>query len=605
MIYIKLLNYYIYLNLKKIMICENKPSEINNYSLNEKLNINYNVHELSKMSIEDLIKNLKYTIKNNSIPNITKLVYEFEKYFHIKNNINFKNENIKFDELHYSDFKKILIQYKKLKKEYVEKLESKFKYNLDLREEIINELKILIQSNNNNNSLFEKFNLLRDKWKKIGPIKKNLTEKIWKTYYHHVEKFYDYVKISDDIRNIEYQRNYKIKIDICIKSENLYKLKDLNKSFKKLQDLHEDWKQIGPVKNQYKEQIWNRFQEATKKIHKKRNDYYEQRNLIYKLNFEKKNKLSDKINKINYDNLKKHSDWKKINHKIEMIKKEWNEKLPINKNQNKQSWNKLTESLKNFKNKQNQFYKNQKINHKENEEKKIKLIEELSKIKDNYDCNETYKKFVNSRSRWKEIGEINYKKSEKIWIKYNNLCKYFFKNHKINKQKITNERKVIFDLKNNIIKKLKKSIYENTFKPKKIEYYVNKWIEISENKENIYQKIDDIFLSIIEEIIEKLKISNQEKEDLKFKYFTKISKLNLSKTSIKNKIILLEKKIKSITKNLGLLENNIILFKSKNKNNSIILNIREKIKEIKNELNIDKNKMNILIDYRKNIVNEI
>ncbi|MAJ98645.1 MAG: DUF349 domain-containing protein [Flavobacteriales bacterium TMED288] len=270
------------------MICENKPSEINNYSLNEKLNINYNVHELSKMSIEDLIKNLKYTIKNNSIPNITKLVYEFEKYFHIKNNINFKNENIKFDELHYNDFKKILIQYKKLKKEYVEKLESKFKYNLDLREEIINELKILIQSNNNNNSLFEKFNLLRDKWKKIGPIKKNLTEKIWKTYYHHVEKFYDYVKISDDIRNIEYQRNYKIKIDICIKSENLYKLKDLNKSFKKLQDLHEDWKQIGPVKNQYKEQIWNRFQEATKKIHKKRNDYYEQRNLIYKLNFEKK-----------------------------------------------------------------------------------------------------------------------------------------------------------------------------------------------------------------------------------------------------------------------------------------------------------------------------
>ena len=75
------------------MIFENKPSETNNYSLNEKLNINYNVHELSKMSIEDLIKNLKYTIKNNSVPDITKLVYEFEKYFHIKNNINFKNEN--------------------------------------------------------------------------------------------------------------------------------------------------------------------------------------------------------------------------------------------------------------------------------------------------------------------------------------------------------------------------------------------------------------------------------------------------------------------------------------------------------------------------------
>ena len=164
---------------------------------------------------------------------------------------------------------------------------------------------------------------------------------------------------------------------------------------------------------------------------------------------------------------------------------------------------------------------------------------------------------------------------------------------------------MIFDLKKNIIKKIKKSTYENTFKLKKIEYYINIWIKISENKEHIYQKIDDIFLNIIEDNIEKLKITNQEKKDLKFKYFTKISMLNMSKPSIKNKIILLEKKIRSISKNLGILENNIILFKSKNKNNSIILNIKEKIKEIKNELNINKSKMNMLINYRKNIVNEI
>ena len=371
----------------------------NNKDLNNKINF-------SALTLEDLISELDKLSNNPNVLSVSKKAEEIKSSFYKKllsKSIKEKSEFSKKNEIHPLEvkFKKTYSNFRKLKNEFRKEKDKQELTNLKIKQKIISEISNLINEEESLKITFDKFRSLQVKWKNTGNVPIHNKNDVWCNYNHHVELFYDYLKINRELRDLDFKRNLEHKELLCEKAEELVKEKSINVSFNELQKLHEKWKEIGPVVKEKRENIWKRFQDASRIINKKRNNYFLELKQENNKNLKLKSSICNNIISLLDDLPDSHLKWKNKNEKLDKLIEQWKKAAPINKSDLKKAWEEFRDSTKTFYLEKNNFYKNRKESLASNLMIKIKICEEAERLKNSTEWEVTSKKFIQLQKEWK------------------------------------------------------------------------------------------------------------------------------------------------------------------------------------------------------------
>ena len=363
------------------------------------------------------------------------------------------------------EFYDLIKNYKHKKNQYFKELSNKQTKNLVRKREIIEEIKNLIDKSQHDNNTYKNFKILQEAFYSTGQVPRSENNNIWQTYKFHVERFYDLLHLNRELRDFDYKNNYEEKIKIIEKAEKLSDLNDIHTAIRELNNLHRLWKnELGPVPREKREELWNRFQKATKKIHEQKNQYIKDIDSIKLKNFELKMNLIEKIKRISKSEINNHNKWQISIQKVDELKKNLSISEMCQEIKIKIYGTLLEKLLERLIKEKNNFYKNLKILEKKSLESKQKLIEEVENILNNEDWRNYIKRIKEIQIEWKNTGRVSKKYSERMWSKFRSITNNYFEKYK---NKSLNEKEIeIIEKQKEFINNLKNR--KNTFNTKKI-----------------------------------------------------------------------------------------------------------------------------------------
>ena len=324
-------------------------------------------------------------------------------------------------------FKAIYIKYKKERAEYNRQQEKEREDNLAKKQAVIDDLKALVEKQDDLGAAFPAFRELQARWRSIGQVPVQNFRNINDTYQFYVEQFYDKVQINRDLRDLDFKKNLEAKEDFCKKAEQLSESADVVDAFKELQKLHEQWKEFGPVAKEFRDQIWDRFKAATAVINKKYQSYFEEQKAKQAENLVAKTALCEKVEAIAAkEDIKSSNEWNELSKEIEDIQKEWKTIGFASKKENQKVYDRFRAACDKFFGRKREFYVEFKDNMNGNLEKKLAIITEAESLKDSTEWKATTDKLIELQARWKEIGAVPRKKSEQLWKRFRAACDEFF-----------------------------------------------------------------------------------------------------------------------------------------------------------------------------------
>ena len=325
-------------------------------------------------------------------------------------------------------FKDLYSQYKVKRSAYTQELEKNKEENYQEKLAVIEDLKALVEASEDLKETFPRFREIQNRWRATGPVPQAKVKDLYDTYQHYVEKFYDYVKINKEFRDLDFKKNLEAKENLCEKAENLSEEEDVVEAFRTLQKLHEQWKELGPVSKEFRESIWERFRAATAEINKKHQAFFESQKCNQKENFEAKSALCEKVEGIVGTEIKDSTDWNALTKEIENIQKEWKKIGFASKKDNQKVYDRFRAACDAFFAQKREFYAGFKNQMQDNLAQKIALCEKAEALKDSTDWKKTSDEFIELQKAWKEIGPVSRKKSEQVWKRFRAACDAFFEN---------------------------------------------------------------------------------------------------------------------------------------------------------------------------------
>lgn len=478
-------------------------------------------------------------------------------------------------------FKTIYGEYRSKRQAYYQELEDKLQNNLKVKLEIIEKIKEIVQKDESIGDTFKEFNNLQQEWRNTGPVPRNESNDLWKTYHHHVENFYEFIKINKELRDLDFKKNKSAKKDLIGKVEALADEKDIKKAFTILQDLHKKWKRIGPVEREDREPMWEQFSAATKKLHDKREEYYEGMKARNEELLEDKRVLVKKIADFPFQNIKSHGKWQEAIKAVETIRQEFRKIGRISHPENDKIWDEFREVLRDFNGHKNNFYKELKRDQQNNLAKKKALLDKAISLKESTDWKTTTNELKRIQADWKKIGHVPRSESDKIWKQFREACNSFFNNlteHNKNQDKAL---EVNFEAKESLLEKLK------AFKPEgnqkkdvpSLTAMINEWKGLGRVPRD-KAKIESEFNKALDEQFKAIDLDKKEAQRIRFE--NKISSLKGEKGDdrqlVKEKDFL-RKKLDEAKKELNTLENNMAFFSSSSANSPFMKEAHKNIKK--------------------------
>ena len=490
-------------------------------------------------------------------------------------------------------FSSLFKSYKSQRAEYYRNLQKTLEENLDNRLEIIDEIKSLLNVEEDINTTYKNFKALQERWRNAGPIPRDKYNNVWNNYHHHVENFYDFLHLNRDLRDLDFKHNLEQKLKIIERAEELAKDDDINRAFRELQALHKMWKEeLGPVAREHREEIWERFSAATKAIHEKRHEYFEQLDSIYEKNLEHKQEIIEKINAVTATGADNHSGWQKRIKEIEALRSEFFKagKVPIKVNE--ATWKAFKESVRAFNRKKNAFYKSLKKEQFKNLEAKLKLIEVAEANMDATDFKMTTPLMKKIQSDWKKIGHVPRKDSDKIWERFKKACNHYFDRLHEQQNEANKEEIEAFELKKALMDELKALMQVDTSDELLdiIKTIMTKWEQIGHvpyNKRFINKK----FNKLLDQVLKHHNIDSKEAEMIKYEKKLSIILNKDSDRYLDNEHHFVRKKIDEIKAEINQLENNMLFFQHVDDDNPVVMEAQNNLKRHKEQLSLWKAKL--------------
>ena len=558
--------------------------------------------DLSSLSMEELITELENLCEIQNPYSVSKKSEEIKTLFYkslkSENNIEDISEEDSEQEkktLHPLElkFKNVNNKFKKIKSDYRKNREKEENKNLIIKENIISDIDKLSKEEESLKVTFEKFKDYQKKWNNTGHVPITKSNDLWQNYHHHVELFYDYIKINKELRDLDFKKNLEQKTIICEKSEKLSNDKSINTAFNSLQELHEHWKNIGPVSREYRESIWERFQTATRKINKNRNDYFLNKKRILKGNTELKSSICKEIKKLSEDNPNTHQQWNNLSEKLNELSEKWKKAAPIEKSDLKKSWTEFREATNKFYSMKNNFYKNRKEDNNNNLQEKIKICEQAEELSTSTNWKETGKQLIQLQEKWKNSAFVPKNLSDKIWKRFRSACNKFFDARKKHYKLLDKEKEGNLKEKTTLLKKVEKFDVSNNPREdiKKLKEFSEKWNSIGfVPKQDI--QIKDKFDKVISSLYNKLKVDKSEKKTIQFQIKAERLKGNSDKLNVEKELI--REEIGKVNKTILQYENNISFFGNGKGTEKLKEDVLKNIENSKKEIEELKKKLSLL-----------
>ena len=324
------------------------------------------------------------------------------------------------------NFKAIYADYKKERAEYNREQDAKREENLAAKKQIIEDLKAIVENNEDASASFPAFREIQNRWREAGPVPVTAYRDINDTYQFYEEKFYDMVKISRDLRDLDFQKNLEAKQQFCEAAEKLSENENVVSAFHELQKLHEQWKEFGPVAKEFRDDIWNRFKAATAVINKRYQAHFETQKEEQVANLAAKQALCEQVEAIAEKEISSSSEWNELSRKIEEIQAEWRKIGFATRKENQKIYDRFRAACDRFYARKREYYNEFKDSMNSNLEKKMAIIEEAEALKSSTEWKKATDKFIELQKQWKEIGAVPRKKSEQIWKRFRAACDEFF-----------------------------------------------------------------------------------------------------------------------------------------------------------------------------------
>ncbi|HPE77154.1 MAG TPA: DUF349 domain-containing protein [Draconibacterium sp.] len=496
-----------------------------------------------------------------------------------------------------NDIREQLKRFGQLRREHNRQLDSEKEDNLAKKFEIIEKIKGLINNEESINKTFNEFRDLQREWREIGLVPQSKMKNLWDTYHFHVENFYDYIKINRELRDLDLKKNLELKIELCENAEELMVEPSILKAFNTLQKYHEQWREIGPVPRENKDDVWERFKHITTIINKKHQEFFESKKDEQKKNFEAKTALCEKVEEICNAEIESYKDWDTKSKELVELQKMWRTIGFAPKKDNNRIYDRFRNACDAFFNKKREFYSKNKEVQQNNLQQKIDLCVQAEALMDNTDWKKATQDFINIQKQWKEIGPIPRKHSDIIWKRFRTACDHFFDKKSEHFSDVDSGQTDNLKLKEGLIAELEnfKSTGDVSENLKILKDIQRRWTEIGHVPFKKKDALQNKFREEIGKLFDQLNINEDKRNMLKFK--TKMSTFSESSRGQSKMRMERDKymsKLKQLENDLVLLENNIGFFTMSKNAKALIEDVNKKIEDTRQKIESLKEKIRVI-----------
>lgn len=497
------------------------------------------------------------------------------------------------------NFNEVFEIYRLKRQRFLEDQEKQKFVNLEQKKLILEDLKNLIDSGETLKKTYDEFRSLQAKWKSIGQVPKNEINNLWQNYHFLQEKFLDKVRINKELRDLDLKKNMEAKLELCEKAEELLLENSIIKSFRQLQKLHETWKEIGPVPQDKRDELWERFRIATDKINERRKEHYSKLEEEQGGNYLAKKVLCEKAEALIAVEYKSVKEWQDSSHQVEELLKLWKTIGPAPIHQNEEIWERFRTGLSAYYSAKKDFFGALKEEQVNNYNLKLDLCIQAEALKSSTEWKKTTQELINLQNEWKKIGPVSRKHSDKIWKRFRSACDEFFNKKGEFFSNIDASETENLRLKEELVQKIENYEYTEN-KPENLEIlkgFQREWTEIGHVPMNQKERIYNEFRMAINNQMDKLKINRSEIQAGHFreKYEQLKSGPNARKVISSEKSFLIGKRSK-LEEEIKLLENNMG-FLADSKNAQILkAEFEKKIIKAKEEIDLLSAKIKILAE---------
>ena len=464
--------------------------------------------------------------------------------------------------------------------------------NLEKKLSIIEKIKAMITSPEEANKSYQEFKALQTEWKEIKNVPAEKASELWRNYQLYVEQFYDLLKLNNEAREYDFKKNLELKTKLCEAAERLADEPDVISAFHQLQKLHAEYREIGPVNKDLREEIWNRFKAASTIINKRHQQHFEGIRAKEEDNLARKTALCEKVEAIAAEENKGSSDWEKHTKEIIDIQTEWKTIGFAPQKMNVKIFERFRAACDDFFGRKAQYFKGLKDTFKENAEKKRALIEKAKALQDSTDWKSTSDKLIALQKEWKTIGMVPKKLGDQLWEEFLGACNKFFEARNAAGAGQRGEEHTNLEKKREVIEKLK-AVAEEAGEgiQEKVQQLVEEYQSIGHVPFKEKDKIYEEYHAILDKLYKELNISVAKKRLTNFKQNLK-QVAERGENALDNERARLFRQYETIKQEVQTYENNLgFLNASSKKGNSLIDEMNRKVQKLKDEMNLLREKI--------------
>ena len=574
---------------------------------NEEEQINYDL-----LTKEDIVRFFSDKLKTPDMETLRDEVDRITEAFDKKHNAEYEEKKERFlaeggiiedfkpiEDHAEKQMRELLEEFRVLKSEYNKQLEQTKKENLDKKNEILEQFRVLMEGQERFEKTFRQFKELQKSWFAIGIVPQQNVKDLWDSYNYFVDKFNDYVRINRELRALDLKKNLELKLQLCEKAELLEMEKSVINAFKTLQKYHARWREIGPVPRENREEVWDRFKAATATVNRKHQDHHSKMKESLHENLIKKTELCEQVEAIANGEYNSHSLWIERTNEILRIQKNWKSIGYAPKKDNNAIYARFRSACDTFFNKKAKFYAAAFEKQQENMALKIKIIEQAEALQNSENWKETTQEMIALQKQWKEVGPVPRKESDKLWKRFRLACDKFFNKKAHYFEDIDTTFEENLKKKEAILKEMDgyAAVDDRPANLEMIEEFQERFSEIGFVPNEKKDEIKDLFREALDRLLDRMGLDEHDRNMLKFK--SRVSNILQSpraEMKIRFERDKLVNKLQQLRNDIGVWENNIGFFIESKSSQDTINGFQEKIENAHIRIKILEDKIKLLDD---------
>ena len=481
-----------------------------------------------------------------------------------------------------TQFKELFREYRRRRDEFIANLEAEKERNLKIKLEIIEELKELVNSDETLNHTFTKFRELQQRWKETGIVPQQQVKDLWETYNLHVENFYNFIKINKELRDLDLKKNYEQKVALCEQAEALLLEPSVVEAFHKLQKLHDEWRETGPVANEYKEALWERFKAASSRINKQHQEHFEALKAEQVKNLGLKTELCVATEELAAQPLTTRKEWNRASDRLLEIQKTWKTIGFAPKKDNNRIYERFRTACDRFFEAKRQFYAGVKAEMEHNLQLKLELCEAAESLSGSEEWKKATDELIALQARWKQVGAVARRHSDAVWKRFRAACDKFFERKSAHFASVDGEHEENLHRKLALLDEMeaadvKAGGYEV------IRDFQRRWGEIGFVPIKQKDAVQKRYKAAVDALFSVLRGSERDRSMDRFR--EKVSTLKASgDRRLRSERERLYNKVRQLEQEIALLENNIGFFAKSKNAETLVADVRAKIDRARGEM---------------------